>query len=78
MIVDYRSVIIGVIALAVGVHGGVRQLHLARNVDTLEREGKIGADMAARIRKKPMKLIGWTLICAGIAFFVESFFTRLP
>ena len=75
---DYRNVIIGAIALVVGVHGGFRQLHLAKNVDALEREGKIGADVAARIRKKPMKLIGWTLIGAGIAFFVESFFTRLP
>jgi hypothetical protein len=78
LIVDYRSVIVGVVALVLFVHGGWRQLHLARNVDTLEREGKIAADMAVRIRKKPMKLIGWTLICLGIAFFVESLFTRLP
>jgi hypothetical protein len=78
MSVDYRSVIVGLLALAVFVHGGIRQLYLAKNVDTLEREGKIPTDMAARIRKKAMKLIGWGLICAGTAFFVQSLFTRLP
>ena len=77
MHVDYRSVIVGLLALALFVHGGLRQLYLAKNVDTLEREGKISADMAARIRKKPMKLIGWTLICIGTAFFVQSLFTKL-
>jgi hypothetical protein len=77
MHVDYRSVIVGLFALALFVHGGLRQLYLAKNVDTLEREGKIPADMAARIRKKPMKLIGWTLICIGTAFFVQSLFTKL-
>jgi hypothetical protein len=78
MNIDYRSVIVGVLALAVFVHGGIRQLYLAKNVDALEREGKIPPDMAARIRKKPMKLIGWALICAGTAFFVQSLFTRFP
>ena len=78
MRIDYRSAIIGVLALAVFVYGGIRQLYLAKNIDTLEREGKIPTDMAARIRKKPMRLIGWGLICAGTAFFVKSLFTHLP
>ena len=78
MIIDYRSVIIGVLALVVFVHHGFRQLYLARNVDTLEREGKIEADVATRIRKKPMKLIGWGSVCVGIAFFVQSLFVKLP
>jgi hypothetical protein len=78
MSIDYRSAIIGILALVVFVSGGIRQLHLAKNVDSLEREGKIPADMVARIRKKPMRLIGWGLICAGAALFVKSLFTQLP
>jgi hypothetical protein len=59
MVVDYRSVIVWALAPVVLVHHGFRQLYLAKNVDTLEREAKISADVAARIRKKPMKLIDW-------------------
>lgn len=78
MSVDYRSVIVGVLALVVFVHQGFRELYLAKNVDKLEHEGKIAADVADRIRKKPMKLIGWGCVAVGIAMFVRSLFTRLP
>jgi hypothetical protein len=40
---------------------------------TLEREGKIPANVAARIRKKPMNLIGWGSVGVGIAFFSRAF-----
>jgi predicted anti-sigma-YlaC factor YlaD len=60
MHIDYRRVMVGV---------------LAKHVDRLEREGKIPADVAARIRKKPMRLIGWGGVCVGIAFLLQSIFS---
>jgi hypothetical protein len=30
--------------------------------------------MAARIRKKPMKLIGWNIVAVGVAFLLMSIF----
>ena len=55
-----------------------RQLYLVRNVDALKRDGKVAPDIAARIRNKPMKVIGWGSVCVGVAFFVQTLFTRLP
>jgi hypothetical protein len=52
-------VIVGVLAFSVFTYEGFRQIYRAKHVDRLEREGKIPVDMAARIRKKPMKLIRW-------------------
>ena len=64
--------IIGVVAFVVCVYEGWRQMHRAKHVDRLEREGKIPPDMAARIRKKPMKLIGWGLILFGTLILLKE------
>lgn len=44
---------------------GCYQLYLRKNVEDLDRQGKIAPETAIRIRKKPMGLIGWTLILSG-------------
>jgi hypothetical protein len=75
MHIDYRRVIIGVLAFGVFTYEGFRQMHRAKHVDRLEREGKIPADMAARIRKRPMKLIGWACVFVGVAFLLQSIFS---
>jgi len=54
------------------VYEGCRQMRRAKHVDRLEREGKISPDMAARIRKKPMKLIGWGLILFGAFILLKE------
>jgi hypothetical protein len=74
MHVDYRNVIIGLLAFGVFTYEGFRQMYRAKHVDRFEREGKIPPDMAARIRRKPTRLIGWTLICVGIAFLLMNLF----
>jgi hypothetical protein len=66
------NLIIGVVAFVVCVYEGWRQMHRAKHVDRLEREGKIAPDRAARIRKKPMKLIGWGLILFGILILLKE------
>jgi hypothetical protein len=71
---NYGKIIVGVLAFAVFTYEGFRQMHRAKHVDELEREGKIPADMAARIRKKPMKLIGWGMIAGGVAFLLMSIY----
>lgn len=75
MHIDYRRLIIGVLAFSVFTYEGFRQMYRAKHVDRLEREGKIPADMAARIRKKPMRLIGWACIFVGVAFLLQSIFS---
>jgi hypothetical protein len=75
MHIDYRRVIVGVLAFSVFTYEGFRQMYRAKHVDGLEREGKIPADMAALIRKKPMKLIGWGSVCVGIVFLLQSIFS---
>ena len=51
-----------------------RQFYLRQNVNQLERRGKLTSDAAARIRKKPMRLIGWICITAGVMFGILAFF----
>lgn len=68
------NLIIGVVAFAVLVYEGWRQMYRAKHVDRLEREGKIPPDMAARIRKKPVKLIGWGLILSGTLILLKEIF----
>jgi predicted anti-sigma-YlaC factor YlaD len=75
MHIDYRRVMVGVLAFSVFTYEGFRQMYRAKHVDRLEREGKIPADVAARIRKKPMRLIGWGGVCVGIAFLLQSIFS---
>jgi hypothetical protein len=64
--------IIGLAAFLVSVFEGCRQMYRAKHVDQLEREGKIPPDMAARIRRKPMKLIGSGLILFGTIILLKE------
>jgi len=72
MRIPVGNLIIGVAAFAVFTFEGCRQIYRARHVDRLEQEGKIPADTAARIRKKPMILIGSGLIVVGIFFLLKE------
>ena len=74
MHIEYGKLIIGLLVFTVFTYEGFRQMYRAKHVDRLERDGKIPADMAARICKKPMKLIGWAMVCAGIAFLLIDLF----
>jgi hypothetical protein len=65
-------IVVGLLGFAVFSYEGFRQMYRAKHVDRLEREGKIPSDMAARIRKKPMKLIGSGSIAVGVAFLAVS------
>ena len=56
------------------IYLGYKQFSLRQNVDRLERAGQLPPDAAMRIRKKPMRLIGWTCITAGVAFAILAFF----
>ena len=77
MQIDYRKVIVGLLAFGVFTYEGFRQMYRAKHVDRLESEGKIPPDMAARIRKKPMKLIGWGLVAFGVSFLFMKLFGGL-
>jgi hypothetical protein len=66
--------IIYVVAAVMCFYLGYRQFYLRKNLDMLEREGKLQSDAAARIRKKPMVLLGWMGIVAGVGFLAKSFF----
>jgi hypothetical protein len=66
------NLIIGLVAFVVFAYEGWRQMHRAKHVDRLEREGKIPPDMAACIRKKPMKVIGWGLILFGTLILLKE------
>jgi hypothetical protein len=46
---------------------------LRKHVDELERAGKVTAEAAARIRRKPMRRAGWICVAAGICFLFLSF-----
>ena len=70
MQVDYPRIIIGLLAFSVFTYEGFRQMYRAKHVDRLEREGKIPSDIAARIHRKPMRLIGWGLIVGGLLFLL--------
>jgi len=70
MQVDYPRIITGLLAFSVFTYEGFRQMYRAKHVDRLEREGKIPSDIAARIRRKPMRLIGWGLIVGGLLFLL--------
>ncbi len=67
--IDYLHLL----ATAAFLYLGIHQFKLRRNVDELERTGKLPRDAAARVRKKPMRLIGWTCIAAALGFLVLAF-----
>ncbi len=52
---------------------GYHQFFLHRNVDQLERSGRLTPQAAARVRKKPMLLIGCLGLVAGAGFLFLAF-----
>jgi len=52
---------------------GYKQFHLAKHVDEFERNRRVSAETAARIRRKPMRLIGCLCIFAGLCFLLLAF-----
>ncbi len=61
------------IGAALFFYTGYHQFYLRRNVDQLERLRKLTTEAAARVRKKPMRLIGWTCLIAGAGFAFLGF-----
>ena len=61
------------VAAALFFYLAYKQFHLARHVNDLERAGRLTAETAARIRRKPMWLIGCAGIVAGLGFLVLAF-----
>ena len=53
---------------------GCYQLYLRRNIEKLERQRKVTPEVARRIRKKPMNLIGSALILSGTIFLALQAF----
>jgi hypothetical protein len=70
--VPIGNLIIGIVAFGLFAYEGWRQMHRAKHVDRLEIEGKIAPDAAARIRQKPVKLIGWGLILCGTIILLKE------
>jgi hypothetical protein len=70
---QYRFDFIYLIGAALFFYTGFHQFYLARNVDQLERAGKITHDAAIRIRRKPMRLIGCAGLFAGAGFLLLAF-----
>jgi hypothetical protein len=66
-IIEIGSLLLGATAF---VYLGFHQFYLEKNVEELERKGKLSSEVAARIRNKPMRRTGWMSIAAGIAFAV--------
>jgi len=69
----FRFNFIYFIGAAMFFYAGYPQFYLRRNVDQLERTGKLDSNVAARIRQKPMSLIGWMGIIAGCGFLFLAF-----
>lgn len=70
---QYRFDFLYLIGAALFFHTGFHQFYLRRNVDQLERAGKLTSDAAARIRRKPMRLIGCAGLIAGAGFLLLAF-----
>jgi hypothetical protein len=60
-------------AAALFFYTGYHQFYLRQNVDQLERSGRLTPDAAARVRKKPMRLIGCLGFFAGLGFLFLAF-----
>lgn len=70
---QYRFDFIYLIGAALFFYTGFHQFYLRRNVDQLERAGKLTPDAAARIRRKAMRLIGCAGLIAGAGFLLLAF-----
>ncbi len=69
----FRFDFLYLIGAALFFYTGYHQFYLRRNVDQLERSGKLTPEAAIRVRKKPMRLIGWMCFFAGAGFVFLSF-----
>jgi hypothetical protein len=66
----FRADLIYLLAAALFFYAGYHQFYLGRNVDRLERAGRLTPDTASRVRRKPMRLIGSLCLIAGAAFLL--------
>jgi hypothetical protein len=64
---------IWLVAASLFFYVGYKQFQVAKHVDELERSGRVTAETAARIRRKPMWLIGGLSIFAGLGFLLLAF-----
>ena len=69
----YRFEFLYLLGAALFFYFGYHQFYLRRNVDQLERSGRLTPDTATRIRKKPMRLIGSVFFVAAAAFLILCF-----
>jgi hypothetical protein len=67
---DFLELVGAIAFICMGCH----QFYLRKNVDRLERQGKVTPEAAVRIRKKPMALIGCILVLAGLGFLALGLF----
>ncbi len=69
----FRFDFLYLVAAALFFYTGCHQFYLRRNVDQLERTGRLTPAAAARVRKKPMHLIGCLGLMAGAGFLFLAF-----
>ena len=69
----FRFDFLYLVGAALFLYTGYHQFYLRRNVDQLERSGRLTTEAAARVRKKPMRLIGWICVIAGAGFLLLGF-----
>jgi hypothetical protein len=69
----FRFDFLYLIGAALFFYAGCHQFYLRRNVDQLERAGRLTPEAANRVRKKPMRLIGWMCCVAGGGFVLLGF-----
>ena len=69
----YRFEFLYLLGAALFFYFGYHQFYLRRNVDQLERSGRLTPDTATRIRKKPMRLIGCVFFVASAALLLLCF-----
>ncbi|HVF72815.1 MAG TPA: hypothetical protein VM940_14530 [Chthoniobacterales bacterium] len=60
-------------AAALFFYLGYKQFYVAKHVAELERTGRVTNEAAARIRRKPMRLIGCACIVGGMGFLLLAF-----
>jgi len=69
----FRFDFLYLIGAALFLYTGYHQFYLRRNVDQLERSGRLTAEAATRVRRKPMRAIGWLCLIAGAGFLLLGF-----
>lgn len=69
----FRFDFLYLVGAALFLYTGCHQFYLRQNVDQLERSGRLSSEAAARVRKKPMRAIGWLCLIAGTGFLLLGF-----